>query len=207
MENKYEKESISKHKFQGTGLNKEDKKWAKRRFEEYRKQNHMESYSDLLLLEDLVFLEALQENYKKQLEVVSDTTAVKEGKIAPTHLINKMNDNRDEILKLRGKLGLFEEKKTDDPFTYIQKLKKKFAKWREENQGSRTLICPYCSKMIMLKIRTEAWEALKHPFFKDRILANEHLWECYKQGKIDKWDIAKILQGKKPRCPRWCHTC
>jgi len=38
----------------------------------------------------------------------------------------------------------------------------------------------------MLKIRTEAWEAQKHPFFKDRILANKHLVKLYKDKKITK---------------------
>jgi len=54
----------------------------------------------------------------------------------------------------------------------------------------------------MLKIRTEAWEALKHPFFKDRILANKHLWKCYKEGKITKEDVAEIL-GCSPDYIEW----
>jgi len=88
---------------------------------------------------------------------------------------------------------LAEEKKSDDPFNYIQKLKLKFKKWKEENQASRTAICPHCSKLILFNIRIDAWEAKKHPFFKDRLLANEHLWQLYKEGKITKDDIANIL--------------
>ena len=47
--------------------------------------------------------------------------------------------------------------------------------------------------MILLKIRTEAWEALKHPFFKDKILANKQLWLLYKKGKITKKDVSLVL--------------
>lgn len=197
MAKKKEIKEIAKYKFQGSGLNRKAKKWAKKRFKQYETQNHIESYSDLLLLEDLVFLEALQEQFKTQMAEFSKAEAVKEGKVAPNHLIKKMDNNREQILKLKEKLGLFEEKKSDDPFNYIQKLKKKFKKWREENQGTRTTPCPHCSKMIMLKIRMKEWEALKHPFFKDRILANKRVWELYKEGKITKLDVAQILQGKE----------
>jgi hypothetical protein len=38
-----------------------------------------------------------------------------------------------------------------------------------------------------------AWEAQKHPFFKDRILANPHLMHMFKEGKITKHDVAKVL--------------
>jgi hypothetical protein len=72
-------------------------------------------------------------------------------------------------------------------------MMKKYKIWRSENQGSRTLVCPHCGKMTLLKIRMEAWEAQKHAFFKDRILANPHLMEMYKNGKISKHDVAKVL--------------
>jgi hypothetical protein len=52
--------------------------------------------------------------------------------------------------------------------------------------------------MVMLKIRTEAYEAMKHPFFfKDRILSNVHLWDMYKENKITLLDVCKVLLGKE----------
>ncbi len=72
----------------------------------------------------------------------------------------------------------------------------------EENQGSRILSCPHCSKTIMLKIRTKAWEALKHPFFQDKILGNKELWKVFKEGKITKEEQAKIL-GVTPQYIDW----
>jgi len=53
--------------------------------------------------------------------------------------------------------------------------------------------CPHCGKMIILKIRTDAWEAQKHCLFKDRVLGNTHLVEMYKNGKITREDVAKVL--------------
>ena len=177
--------------FSGAGLTHNEKRRAERKFKKYKEIYHIESLSDLQLLESLVYRETLQERTKKQIE--KDVN--KEGVLKPasSRLMRIVNDNEEHILILKEKLGLFEDKKINDPFKHIQTLKKKFKKWREENQGSRTLICPHCSKMVILKIRTKAWEALKHPFFKDRILANVHLWKLFKEGKITRDDIAKVL--------------
>jgi len=186
-------------KFQGTGLTPSERKWGKKQFNEYRKKYHIETPSDVQVLEELVFREALQERYKTKIGKLAENIK-QNGKtkvqteVIPKHLLNALNANLEQILILREKLGLFEEKKGKDPFQYVQMLKRKHKKWLEENQASRTLICPHCAKMIMLMIRTEVWEALKHPFFKDRILANEHLWKLYKEGKITKQDVAKTLK-------------
>ena len=42
-------------------------------------------------------------------------------------------------------------------------------------------------------VRTDKYEAKKPSFFRDRILANKHLWLLYKEGKILKSDVAKVL--------------
>jgi len=65
--------------------------------------------------------------------------------------------------------------------------------WGEQNQGSRTCICPHCGKMVLLKIRTDKYDVSKHPFFRDRILGNVHMIKLYKENKISKEDCAKIL--------------
>ena len=192
------------YKFEGTGLTTAEKKWGKNRFDEYRERYHMENLSDLQILEELVFRECLQEKYKKKIGKLTKKTRRKKGDKSsdkeplttdtiPKYLISALDENLDKIITIKEKLGLFKEKTGDDPYKYIKQLKEKFKKWREENQGSRTTICPHCSQMIMLKIRTDAWESQKHPFFKDKILANEHLWSLYKNKIIIKEDIAKIL--------------
>jgi len=194
------------YKFKGTGLTTAEKHWAKSQFDEYREHYHLEHLSDLKLLEELVYREAFQERYKKKIEKLVKKLKEKskkteeilsEDEIVPKYVLDALNRNLEQILILKEKLGLFEEKKGEDPYKYHRRLMKKFKIWMEENQGSRTLSCPHCSKMIMLKIRIEVWEALKHPFFKDRILANKHLWKLYKEGKITKLDMAKILLGEQ----------
>ena len=66
--------------------------------------------------------------------------------------------------------------------------------WREKNQGTRSLICPHCQKMVLLKIRTDKYDAQSHPFFEDRVLSNPHLIKMYAEGKISVEDVAKVLE-------------
>jgi len=191
------------YKFQGIGLNRIEKNKGKKKFEQYQHQYHITSLADLELLEDLVFREMLQIRYKQKIEDLEDdikkaspkgTTNQNKGQIAPKSLTYALDTNLERILTLRDKLGMYEDKKQNDPFTYIQILKKKFELWKKEvGQASRSFPCPFCEKMIILNIRTDIYDAKKHPFFRDKTLYNQKLWEVYKKGKITKQEIADIL--------------
>ena len=191
-----EKEKNRKtYKFSGTGLNAKEKHWAEKRFEEYKKFHHVESLSDLYLLEELVYRETIQERTKQEIADLSKGGQEEKKKSIPHYMQETLDKNLEKIIELKTKLGLFDEKKDEDsPYKYIEDLKKKFNIWLEENQGSRSLICPHCSQIMLLKIKTDVWESQKHPFFRDRILTNEHLISLYKEKKITKQDVAKILE-------------
>jgi DNA-directed RNA polymerase subunit RPC12/RpoP len=181
------------YKFNTSGMLPEEIPLAERSFHDYIQHYHIDKFSDFLLLEELVKREVLQQRYYNKLGIIAGNRDETKNEI-PKHMLNSLNENLEHILILKEKLGLFEEKKgIDDAFQYVQILKKKFQKWMEENQGSRTLVCPHCSQMILLKIKTTSWDASKHPFFRDRLLCNEHLWKLYKEGKITKIDVANIL--------------
>jgi len=180
--------------FDGTGLSKPEKRSGTKLFNIYKERYHIDNVSDIVILSELVFRECLQIRYKKQIEKNAETqnTASEDAKI-PRAILSALDENLETILNLKKELGLLREEKGDDPFKYVQQLKKKFKKWRENNQGSRTLKCPHCSKMVMLKIKTDKWDAEKHPFFKDSILTNKHLIKLYKNNKITKEDVSGIL--------------
>lgn len=55
------------------------------------------------------------------------------------------------------------------------------------------MLCPHCGQMCLLKIRTDKYDTIAHPFFKDRILCNLHLIKLYKSGKITQNDVSQIL--------------
>lgn len=197
------KNQNEEYKFQGQGLSGYEKVKAKKAFDEYCARYHIEAYSDYQMLEELIYREVLQGRLRDKADAIEakNEKEKKEEKV-PRNLVETMNENFNQIMSIKEKLGMFENKQGKDGFDYIQKLKEKFKKWCEENQGSRSLVCPHCSKMILLKIRTEAWEAQKHPFFKDKLLANRKLWQLYKEGKITKQDIAEIL-GCSDRYVDW----
>jgi DNA-directed RNA polymerase subunit RPC12/RpoP len=183
-----------KYEFKGVGLSKYEKTLGKEKFKKYCNHYHIEAYSDLQMLEELIYQELMQERLKeKATQLEEKNKNEKKEYTIPRTLVETMKVNFDQILIIKEKLGMFENKEGQDGFAYIQKLKDKFKKWNEENQGSRTCVCPHCSKIILLKIRTEAWEAQKHPFFQDKLLANKSLWKLYKEGKITKQEVGEIL--------------
>ena len=204
-------EEKQKYEYRGIGLNKSEKYFGQKKFDEYCSIYHINAYSDLQLLEEVVYREILQEQFKVQIEEKKKETEKKNKTLAekdqkeiviPSYVVDSMNKNLEQVLVLKEKLGLLANREGDDTFKYLQLLKDKFAKWMEENQASRTLVCPHCSKIIMLKIRTEIWESQQHPFFKDKTLYNEHLINMYLANKITAEDVSKAL-GTSPKYTEW----
>ncbi len=191
---------ISSEEFEnevGLWISREEADEALEQYTKYVKSRNIIDVSDLALLKNLCFYEAQLKRVARAInEEYRNVKA--QGKTAdvPAYELKTINSINEQIIELKKVLGLAEEQKGADPFIYTEQLKKKFKIWRENNQGSRTLVCPHCSQMVMLKIRTEAWEALKHPFFKDKILCNNWAWELYKTKIITSLDLAKILLGK-----------
>ena len=182
------------YKFVGVGLAGVAKRSAHYKFEEYREHYHLTQYSDLQLLEDLVYREYLADEFKKKI-VKAETKYKKEEKeyTAPKYLVDTMNTNQDKIIELKNKLGMFSDKNNKDGYDYIQKLKEKFSIWLKENQD-HYFVCPHCSKNILLKMKSEYWEAQKHPFYESKILGNKKLWQLCQEGRLTKEEVAEILQ-------------
>ena len=190
--------SIAKYKPSFTGFGRNETKWAKKRFQSYVDSYEIDTFSDLQVLEELVFVETLNERTKKQLNLlrVNNQGSVEHEKI-PAEMRKSISTNLDTIVKLKDKLKLFREKEElekIDPYEDFKVLEKKFKVWRNENQATRQCVCQHCGKMTMLKIKTDVWESQKHPFFKDRILFNEHLIKLYLEGTITKEDVGKIFE-------------
>ena len=181
-------------KFQGVGLTKQEKFAGNKKFADYRSHYHVEAYSDMQMLEELIYREILQERLKHKIEQLEEKYKKEEKEYSvPRHVVETMNENFEQVLSIKEKLGMFENKEGKDGFDYIQQLKDKFKVWCTENQASRTVVCPHCSKMLALYIKPETWETYKHPFFKDKLLYNSHLVKLYNEKKITADDVAKIL--------------
>jgi hypothetical protein len=90
---------------------------------------------------------------------------------------------------------------TEETIVSLELLPNKYRVWDLTTETQNFIVngiivhnCPFCGKMIMLKIRTDAWEAQKHPMFHDRILGNSHLIKLYKEGRLTKEDLASIFE-------------
>jgi len=164
---------------------------AVRLIKKYLSEYVIENISDRNTLKQLVYLEILH-THRLQ---ASANNEYKEHQATSPNVIRALHENLEQILKLKNSLALIQpDKDKSDAYQTLESLMKKFKVWRDNNQASRTITCPHCSKMVMLKIRTDAWEATKHPYFRDKLLGNQHLITLYKDNKITKEDIGKILQ-------------
>jgi len=194
---------IKEYKYMGIGLGQYEKRTGHQKFIDYIEKYNIASLSDLSLLEELVYLEILGDKIKiniaeKQEQMVAD----KKPFTVPKFLIEAMKENFESIISIKEKLGMFENKDGNDGFQYITKIKDKFKKWEEDNQASRTFVCPHCSKMMILRVKPDVWEAAKHPFFRDKFLANKHLIRLYKAGKLTATDVSDILETS-PKYTQW----
>jgi hypothetical protein len=175
-----------------TGIfsDKKEKKLAKELLRKYIEDYTIETVSDRNTLKDIIYLEMVNLRIQNKLNELSD-----KDNAVPTAMVEVIHSNIEALTKLKTTLGIVHKANDKrDGYDELDKLKKKFKIWRENNQGTRTMVCPHCGKMVMLKIRTEAWEAQRHPFFKDRVLANKHLILLYRTNKITKEDVAKVLE-------------
>ena len=168
-----------------------EKKSARQLAKKYLTEYALESTSDRNTLVQLIFLEIIHVRLQ-----TSINSTYEKSQVVPMQMLDTVHKNLTQISILKDKLGLSRDKAQNaqkDSIEIIDTLKKKFKVYREQNQASRTLVCPHCGQMCLLKIKTDKYESMKHPFFRDRILGNIHLVKLYKEGTITKSDVAEIL--------------
>lgn len=196
-------EKNNEYQFIGKGLTAKETHWGKIRFDEYKKNYSVIDFSDLLLLESLVFREALIDRYKKKIEKANKDAkkASKNGEensgrdVVPKAILNSIDDLLKQCLDLKNKLGLLH--KGLDEARVNKQREKKFKYWMSQNQACRTVKCEHCGKMCLLTIRTDKYNAQKHPDFFDKYLVNLEAWRCYLLGKISKLELTRILLGQE----------
>ena len=169
---------------------KDEKKLVKELFRQYIEDYTIESISDKNTLAELIYFEVVQLRLQTKMnEIHANDGAV------PISLLEIMHKNSKTILDLKNSLGLNKAKSEKKGYDALTHLQIRHRKWMDENQGSREFKCPCCRKFVLLKIRTEAWEAQSHPFFKDTRLFNKALFDHLgKEVLINNEFISKILE-------------
>lgn len=169
-------------------IDPKEKKLAKELLKRYLRDYTVETISDKNTLKQIIYFEV---NHLRLQEHVNRFN--EESKVVPMQLQKGMIENSNQILTLKNQLGLG-NKEESDSFKAMELLKKKFKIWKDENNGSRNMLCPHCGKMTLLKIKMDCWDTVKHPFFKDRVLANKKLLQMYKEGRISKVEFSEVLE-------------
>ena len=134
-----------------------EKKEARKLLRKYVNSFSVDTISEKNTLKQLVFLEIF--NFRLQNEL---NTYQASQQPSPVKTVEALHNNLNQISDLKDKLGL--NKKLEDTknegYDILNTLFSKWRKWREENSGSRTLLCPWCQKMILLKIRRNLQEEM-----------------------------------------------
>ena len=193
------KAKIIKDSFIGSGLSPEEIKYGQARHSEYKKiYPQLNKLSNLQLLEELIWLECLQERFKSQVGLITKPIKGDDGKVKiesiPKHLQESISGNLAQIIELKTKLGLFEDKQVLDAFKYLDAMFKKAAVYRSEHPLDYKVSCPHCTKIFFLKRKTKGYEEFISPFYADdKVLKNTPLHNLYKAGKITKEEEAEVL--------------
>ena len=197
--------SEQSYKFKGVGLGAKEKHIAEKRFNDYlRIYPHLNKLSLKTLLEELIFLETISDKYKEKINQVTKAKTVKSSTAVPSALMRELQENTKQILDLKDKLGLFDNKEKLDAYKDIENLQKKYAEYRKNNSLRVKVTCPHCSRIFFLKRRTENYEPFISPFFDkgDNILFNRPLMELWHDKVITTEQAAKVL-GVSPDQILW----
>lgn len=165
----------------------EERKLGRRLMRKYLDEYEIQTIADRTTLKQLVYFEIF---HVTRLQKAANDFQ-KKKQLVPTHVLQDLHRNGDKIISLKNSLGLARDPHSKE--NPLDSLFKKHQTWMEHHQSTRELICAYCHRPILLRIRTEAWESQEHPFFQDRIFGNEHLIRMYQSEKITKEDVAKVL--------------
>lgn len=194
QEKQAEKEDKIEFEPKWSGLSDSEKKWAKARFEDYKKDYSIINLSDLVLLENLIFIETLQEQYKRKIQQLTEAAKnIPNGLIIPDNILKALREFQEQEIELREKLGLFEDKKKDDFLSIWTSLKKKINIHANENRGAFQFKCPTCGNLALLVKKVSDFETCDFKMFKGTWLYNEHMFKLYDEGKLTFEDIGKFF--------------
>ena len=176
----------------GKFKDKEEQKLAQILLDRYLKDFELETISDRNTIQEVIYYEVLQSRIQEKVNDLYSNNV----KAIPYDIVAVMHKNSETIIKLKSTLGLNKANK-DKLVGYdaYDHWRKRHVKWLSENQAGRTMKCPHCEQFVLLKMRMEAWEAQKHPFFQDNTVWNRKLMgDLGKTVFIDEKYVSEVLE-------------
>ena len=182
----------SKVDITGKFKDKDEGKLAQVLLDRYLKDYELESVSDSNTIQEVIYYEVLQTRLQDKINELYANNV----KAIPYDMVGIMHKNSETIIKLKSTLGLNRSSK-DKLVGYdaYDHWRKRHEVWLSQNQAGRTIKCPHCEQFVLLKMRTDVWEAQKHPFFQDNIVWNAHLMaHLGKTVYIDEKFVSNVLE-------------
>ncbi len=181
------------YKFKGVGLTTQEKNSARKHFKEYKSRYHIERYSDLALLEELVYKELISEQYKTKIKDIQKSKTVKEKNIIPRNLLEALDENLDKILLLKEKLGLFLERKESNWIDFWGRFQKKLQIYAQTHKAECTFKCPTCGEYALLLRKIDNYNTFNFNLLRGTFVYNKELMEEIEKGTLSRERVAKIF--------------
>jgi len=190
--------AADKYTFKGTGLTPDEIKSGQKRYDDYLASfPHLQkNCSNLQSLEEIVWMETIQERYKKQVgnSVIEDNTSDTDPSLAPSPSLQKsIQDGFNTIMILKAKLGMFAETKEVEEEDMVETLMTKCENYNKTHLDETLLTCPWCSDPFLLIRKMEEYDDKTMPFYEDLLLNNRTIFRIYKEGRITKEQVAEVL--------------
>lgn len=184
------KKSLEQEEKQGLAVGLyigKEKKKAKELFSKYINEYHLESVSDITLLNTRIFFEILTDRIQARLTELQKKNLPPDG----SDLKNLIEINK-QILDLDRSLGFLEDKQKDYSEIW-ELLKEKLRLYANENKGAFYFQCPHCGEMTLLLKKIDDYNAFDWNMFRGTFVYNEALFNMIEQKRMTIEEVASIF--------------
>ena len=170
------------------GLSSEEEKKANKLFYAYKKNYHLEGFSELQDVTKIVNLEIILSRYYEISSKYSES-----GKVLPKYVSDSINNTVRQISDLKTALGL--NKQQSASWEEV---------WKEVNdsleaeinlhRGAYEWVCPNCKQSYLLALKVKDYNTFNWKFFRNTQLYNEAMFKVFEEKRpITLNDIANFF--------------
>lgn len=175
-----------------------EREYAQKLLDIYLSEYQIEAFSDRDNLNHLIYLQISVDRIKKQLNKISKDTP----DFIPQRALEQLQELNSQIIDFKKLLGMNkseQDKQYADVSSVIENLKTRFHRWinEPEHKANYQIKCGKCGHLFLIRRRLDKDKdeiLTDHPWFiEGGILFNLELFKCYKEGKVSKDNMVKIL--------------
>ncbi len=184
-------EETPKSGIEWTGVLPSEEKEATRIYNCYIEQHEIGGFNDLENLKTLVYNQVLENRMRTKF---TDKDSKGKQKIPSTYQLQSLTNLQKQILELKARLGLNDERK-EGWLEYWKRFLKKIKHHAVTHRGSFTFKCGNCGKMYILARKITDYNTFSFNMFRGTFVYSEEVFALIHEGKIDFDRASKILFG------------